>query len=93
MTVYANSCELPFCCGIGSIGSFKTYKGIYSDAKPLSSLPMVTGTGLFTAEFIDNADCKKAYTFLCEKYKLLYQSPLRLNINSGRSLFMCIFST
>lgn len=49
------------------------------------------GCGWYIAGFIDNNECREAYDEMCGKYKLIYQSPVRLNRNSGKDFFFCIF--
>lgn len=73
--------SLPYCCGVDDAGEFsnRTY--------PLRR----SGTGLFTATFVNNQSCQRAYEQLKREHTLLFQSELRMNRNSGRPLFLCVF--
>ncbi len=73
-------------CGVGvlynfAVGGWGTPLGEATDS----------GCGWYVAGFVDTDTCKQAYEELCEKYTLVYQSPVRLNINSGNDFFFCIF--
>jgi hypothetical protein len=84
--------ELPFCCGVTDVGGFDVHwhkgHGIHD---VLVDDPIVTGTGMFSATFVNTAVCRKAYEILCEHYELLYQSPRMRNVRSNRELFLCVF--
>ena len=49
------------------------------------------GTGFFGSGFIDNAICKQTYKELCKHYKLVSQTPVRMNANSGKMFFYAMF--
>lgn len=49
------------------------------------------GAGLHIANFINSYACREAYKDMSKKYKLLYQSPVRQNNNSGNHGFFCVF--
>lgn len=51
------------------------------------------GTGMIVASFNETDICKEAYEQMTSTYKLLYQSPTRLNKNSGNNCFICIFDS
>lgn len=92
-TVFLNNEELPFCCGVDDVGGFEFVKAEYSWEKgqyPLGEL-ISSGTGLFTASFVNNKECEEAYKQLCSTHKLLYQSPKKRNRNSNRDVFLCVF--
>lgn len=73
-------------CGLKYVGGF--YSGyVQFTNKAICDY----GTGFFVASFINNKTCKKAYEYFCKNTKLVYQSPVRLNKNSGNRFFFCIF--
>lgn len=90
--IYAKSSRLPYCCGVRDIGEFsrKSREG-WTYGYKIDDLSE-SGAGFYTATFIDTAECAQAYKELCEKFDLLYQSPVRKNTSSGRLLFFCFFS-
>jgi len=51
------------------------------------------GAGWAIAGFVNTPICKKAYGQLAEKHKIIYQSPVRYNDNSGRQFFFCVYDT
>lgn len=73
-------------CGLKYVGGFYT-----GHMKFTNKAVCNYGTGFFVAGFIDNEICKKAYDYFCKTTKLVYQSPVRLNKNSGNQFFFCIF--
>lgn len=84
--IVGDQCELPFCCGVDDVGAFEgnTWSVALNEVRS-------SGTGLFTATFIDSGSNKNAYEVLCREHKLLYQSPVKENNNSGNDLFLCVF--
>lgn len=64
----------------------------YEDT-PIENLRNHGGCGWLLSGFISNNECKAAYEALCTKHHLVYQSPVRVNANSGRRFFVCIFDT
>lgn len=94
MRLYARSRRLPSCCGIQDIGDFSVEKAYYEyDKDYLSKIlkNQISGTGMYTASFIDTPECKEAYRKLKKRFDIIYQSPLKHNTNSGRKLFLCVF--
>lgn len=51
------------------------------------------GIGLMVTGFVDTPECRDAYTTLSKKWKLVYQSEVRRNANSGRNFFLCVFDS
>lgn len=49
------------------------------------------GTKWFLCGFIDRARDRQLYKELTARHKLLYQSEVRYNRNSGNRVFFCIF--
>lgn len=79
---------LPHCCGIGDVGAF-TFDEFGGSAGEL--FVHEPGTGMFTAAFVNNKECKAAYEYLCKEHVLLFQSPRKKNKNSKRDVFLCVF--
>lgn len=84
--IWLNADPLSGSCGIDNLHSFYTKYG-NDELRHINK----AGSGLYIANFIDRVDCKLAYIALCEKFKLLYQSPVRLNHHSGNYGFFCVF--
>lgn len=72
-------------CGVGVLYDYNKGWG------PEIGYSSESGCGWYVAGFIDNDTCKAAYEEMCEKYTLVYQSPIRRNKNSGNMFFFCIF--
>lgn len=73
--------RLPYCCGVTDVGNFgsRQHRLVRS------------GTGLFTATFINNMACQRAYEQMKREHTLLFQSEPRMNHNSGHRVFLCVF--
>jgi hypothetical protein len=91
LTFYQDS--MNSCCGVGEIGSFNLQEGGINafGYTPTPSNLQRSGTGLMVAAFINNAANKAAYEKMVKEHKLLYQSPVKRNSNSGNRLFFCVF--
>lgn len=72
-------------CGVGVLYEFNNMWGV--DPTQVDE----AGCGWYVAGFINTPNCLEAYNELCEKLTLVYQSPVRLNVNSKRDFFFCIF--
>lgn len=96
-TVYVNYVEhLPQSCGITELGYFRTEAAhIWSGNTTLDNLEVeeeAPGAGWFLASFTPaHPIFKEAYNQLAEKYKIVYQSPVRVNTRTGRQFFFCIY--
>lgn len=77
-------------CGLGVIGNYSTLRPVYSHSNTLSTLDEA-GTGFYVAGFIDTVECKAMYDELIAKFPIVYQSPVRQNVNSGNDFFFCVF--
>lgn len=86
-----NQETLPHCCGVDDVGEFRAAY-VQEEYWEVGQELERSGTGLFTATFINNDVNKQHYEQMCKEHTLLYQSPLRNNRNSGRRLFLCVFS-
>jgi hypothetical protein len=51
------------------------------------------GAGFELAGFIDTDACRETYKKLAERFKIVYQSPVRLNKNSYNQFFFVIYDT
>ena len=80
---------LPSTCGVGVLYGFWDSGTRWS--VPIGDNPEEAGCGWYVAGFINTPNCLEAYNELCEKLTLVYQSPVRLNVNSNRDFFFCIF--
>lgn len=88
--LWANPRSVIHTCGLGVLGNFSTSAGEWCEHRQLLTAPP-GGTGFFVAGFIPTSECKLAYEKLTKRYKLIYQSPVRINTNSGNQFFFCIF--
>jgi len=84
----------PYCCGVDNLGGFTNTAPFWVHDDGYGSVRRLhkSGTGLYTAEFIDNDACKAAYKWLCSKKTLLFQTEVKKNSghNNG-GMFMCVF--
>lgn len=49
------------------------------------------GTGFELACFVHEPECRLAYVAMKKTKRVVYQSPVRVNINSGRPFFFTVF--
>lgn len=80
---------LPGSCGVGVLYSFSNNFG-YS-CEDLLNGEGRAGCGWYVVAFVDTEACHKMYQECCEKLKLVFQSEVRLNMNSNNEFFFCIF--
>jgi hypothetical protein len=86
---FDSSQTLPYCCGVNDVGGFDL---VPSDPwTPAPSTVVCSGTGLFTATFVNEEESKAAYDYLCKEHVLLFQSSVKRNSHSGNKLFLCVF--
>lgn len=78
-------------CGLGIVGDFGSDYWKKSVDEVKQSFAHYEGTGFFVAGFVNTSVCEKAYKELCDKNKIVYQSPVRKNKNSDNNFFFCIF--
>lgn len=78
---------LPRTCGVEVIFDFHEEDGYGRHIEDLN----IGGIGYAVAGFIDRAYCKQAYEELTQRFHLEYQSPVKMNHNSGNPFFFCIF--
>jgi hypothetical protein len=75
-------------CGLGILYDFER-NGRWGT--PIGQNPGEAGCGWYVAGFIDTPLCKEVYEKCCESFTLIYQSPVRINRNSGNEFFFCVF--
>lgn len=103
-TLYYNIINQTGACGVGNAYGFSTLnctqygKNTAEQYKKYSTKEWVKnyntgGCGFLSAAFIDTTECKKMFQFLRDNFPILYQSPIRFNVNSGNNFFFCIFDT
>lgn len=93
--------DMPATCGVGIVFDYHSKKNDYSWQNP-QSLKTCTfeqkqgygGSGWLCAGFINDTVCIHAYKDLINsKRRLVFQSPIRYNKNSGNDFFFCIFDS
>lgn len=78
-------------CGISHICDFTNNWGWGERKYFPSARQMEAGCAWALIGFIDTPTMYDVYQAACIKYKLVYQSPVRRNKNSGNDFFFCIF--
>lgn len=77
-------------CGVGLFWGFQTYDNYYG--RPLTkNAPPVGGCGWNIAGFINDNDRKSVYEEMKATYKIVQQSPVRRNRNSGNNFFYVMY--
>jgi len=87
--IYAEFDTISGACGVGVAHQFE-------DESDWSSYDITKGTsggaGWLSAGFVvGNEMCDEAFALLSAKYKLVYQTPPRINKNSGNVFYFAIF--
>jgi hypothetical protein len=74
-------------CGVGLFYEFydNSYRGRYEHSRPYG------GCGWNIAGFVNDTDSKEVYEDLKTKYKIVTQSPVRRNSNSGNNFFYVMY--
>lgn len=90
-------------CGVGNMYSFSFLNLANYTAEIAKSQKRITekeyihersgGCGFLSVAFIDTPECKEMFRLLKGYFPILYQSPIRFNVNSGNNFFFCIFDT
>lgn len=90
MPVHYSEETIDWSCGLSVIGAFyKTVDEYYTLARGRAGEE--GGTGFFIAAFINTENCRAAYEELIKNYRLVFQSPVRMNVNSNNDFFFCVF--
>lgn len=81
-------------CGLDVIYGFNGYNQdeLRRYGYPINRLAP-RGAGFSVAGFLNTPKCKKAYEELSEKWKTVYQSPVRVNRNTNNKFFFVIYDT
>lgn len=84
---------LPANCGVGVLYSFGTMS---SPDWPTTEAKEIIqeeggGIGYNIAGFINNKSCHDAYQWIKENYEIVFQSPVKINDNSGNRFFFIVF--
>lgn len=91
--IYFYTNTLDSTCGVGLFYNFQKKRNTSEWGAPdtVDTFQEDAGCGWYVAGFIDTKECQQAYEEMCAKFILIYQSPVRVNRNSGREFFFCIF--
>lgn len=91
--VYAEHCTVNGACGVGVVYdfTFDTPSSSWSYSEEITK-GTKGGCGYLTAGFIHNDKlCDDAFAQLSEKYKVVFVSDLRKNVNSGNHFYFAVF--
>lgn len=80
-------------CGVGVFYNFTQYRRQFDHQITVASTFEDAGCGWYVAGFVDTPDCRQAYEELSTQFPIVYQSPVRINANSNREFFFCVFDT
>lgn len=91
MAVEFDQGALAYCCGVDEIGEF--YETVPGQTSGFDDDLFFrnSGTGMYISTFVDDSVQKEAYDEICERFDILYQSPLMLNRKSGNYLFLLVY--
>jgi hypothetical protein len=90
-------------CGIGRLYTFMPEESVknynssvgytaYNESTKLhNQVKTLRCTGFFGSGFLNDDICKAVYEELAAKYKLVFQTPVRQNANSGNKFFYAMF--
>lgn len=70
-----------------------TYRNTPYFRKNIHEVDNPGGAGWVLTSFINLPICKKAYSLLKKKYRITFQSPVRINNNSDNDFFFVIWDT
>lgn len=91
--LYAENMSIESACGIGHVYGYSIGRTSWGWGLSLDELKNDGGADWVLAAFTPNEVCEKTYKALCAKHRLVFQSPVRENKNSGNRFFFCIFDT
>lgn len=89
--IYGNESTVHGSCGLSVVYGFRGESPEDQRWRDTILRPEAYGTGFYIAAFVDTEVCRDTYTMLSKKHKIVYQSPVRRNRNSGRGFFFCVF--
>lgn len=79
--------NVPGTCGVGVLHSFNLNE--YN----VNEFPhFFGGIGYNIAGFLDTSRCEETYNEIKRKYKIIFQSPVKRNRNSGNKFFFIIYT-
>lgn len=90
MKIYGDCSLLQGGCGVKNIHNFRKEKSWFHETV-LQQKPLLGGANLAVACFINTPECKTAYKILRKKFKIIFQSSVRLNENSDNLFFMVVY--
>lgn len=90
MNLYAYSVSIDGTCGVNVLYNISPNKRIYPEYQLLQKSES-GGAGWILVGFINTVECREAYEQLKKLYPVVYQSPVRENLNSANDFFFCIF--
>lgn len=83
----------PGTCGLDVIYAFNRQTGdVARFGREISQL-QIRGAGFSVAGFLNTRICRQVYLELSKKFKAVYQSPVRINRNTGNDFFFVIYDT
>lgn len=95
--IYTYCDTIPGNCGVGYLYDIvkqnPTERYYWNSSTTINQLRNQGGPRWLLSGFTNSPELEEAYELLCNKYKLVYQSPVRRNENSGNNFFFCIFDT
>jgi hypothetical protein len=93
-SVYGHATNVTFSCGLGVVGGFRFNRAnIYGENLPSVADLAGGGTGYHVAAFVNEPESKAAYAAIRNAHRLVFQSEVRINRNSGRDFFFIIYDT
>lgn len=98
MTTYAEARTIPGNCGIGFFSYLSYFDGAHYFGNNYSR-PLIKGQrfpggcGWQISGFINTKECRQAYKDLSTFAEIVFQSPVRINRNSGRKFFFVVYNT
>lgn len=95
--MYAEHTTVVGGCGIGILYHYQREKTRWSDQVNLKDVEFdgsfAGGCGWQIATFIDTKECKETYKIIKARFPIVYQSPIRHNVNSDNNFFFVVFDT
>ncbi len=82
-------------CGLAALRNFCVKLPPYSDYRAFEPARLIEGgaAGFAVAAFIENNVCRRMYKALKKRFKIVYQSPVRVNRNTNNKFFFVIYDT
>ncbi len=93
MSVYGSRTTVTGTCGLGVFYDFALTNSQYTYRMRLNEMSRNRGASFAVAGFVNTLICKQAYEELNQRFKTVYQSPVRLNRNSSKRFFFVIYDT